>query len=60
MSDMLNINCWVLGDNPQRVFSLKIAKLEMVDALKKVIKNEKKHAFDGIDADLLNLWKMCY
>jgi hypothetical protein len=59
MSDMLNINCWVLGDDPQRVFSVEIAKTKMVDSLKKAIKNEKKHAFDGIDADLFDLWKVC-
>jgi len=28
MSDMLNLNCWVLGDDPQRIFSVKIAKSE--------------------------------
>src|SRR5882762_10348808 len=37
MSDMLNLNCWVLGDNPQHVLSVKIVKSEMVDALNKAI-----------------------
>ncbi len=43
------------GNDPRRVFSVKIAKTEKVDAVKKAIKGEKKHAFDGIDADLLDL-----
>jgi len=58
-SDMLDINCWVLGDDPKRVFSVEIAKTKTVDALKDAIKEKKKHTFDGIDADLLDLWKVC-
>jgi hypothetical protein len=59
MSDFLNLNCWVLGDDAQRVFSLKIAKSETINVLKKAIKNEKKPVFDGITADSLDLWKVC-
>lgn len=58
MSDMLNLNCWLLGDDPQRVFPVEIAKTKTVGGLKKAIKDEKKHAFDGIDADLVDLWKV--
>jgi hypothetical protein len=59
MSDLLNLNCWVLGDDPQCVFSLKIAKSETINVLKKAIKNEKKPIFDDIMADTLDLWKVC-
>jgi hypothetical protein len=55
---MLDINCWVLGDDPKRVFSVEIAKTKTVDALKDAIKEKKKHTFDGIDADRLDLWKV--
>ncbi|KIM72350.1 hypothetical protein PILCRDRAFT_93498 [Piloderma croceum F 1598] len=58
MSDMLNLNCWLLGDDPRRVFPVEIAKTKTVGGLKKAIKGEKMHAFDGIDADLLDLWKV--
>jgi hypothetical protein len=58
MSDMLCLNCWVLGDDPQRVFSVKIAKSETIDALKKAVKEEKKNAFFNLDADSLDLWKV--
>ena len=58
MSDMLNLNCWVLGDDPERVFSVKIAKSETVDALKDAIKEKKQNAFVNLDADSLDLWKV--
>ena len=60
MSDMLNLNCWVLGDDPQRVFSVKIAKSETVDALKKAIMEDPSNEgdFDGIGAKYLDLWKV--
>jgi hypothetical protein len=58
MSDMLNLNCWVLGDDPQRVFSVKIAKSETVGGLKKAIKKEKEPEFDDYAADRLDLWKV--
>jgi hypothetical protein len=59
MSDMLNLNCWLLGDDPRRVFSVDIAKAKTVDALKKAIKKEKEPEFDDYVADRLDLWKVC-
>ena len=46
----------MLGDDSQRVFPVRIAKSETVGALKKAVKKEKEHAFDGVDADCLDLW----
>lgn len=57
-SDILNLNCWVLGDHRPRVFSVKIARSEMVDALKDEIKIKKKHTFLNIDANRLDVWKV--
>ena len=52
-----NINCSVLaGDG--RIFSVKIPKSGTVDGLKKAIKKEKEHACEGVDADLIDLWKV--
>ena len=48
----------MLGDDPSHVFPVKIAHTESVGALKKAIKNEKKHAFEHVDADTLNLWEV--
>jgi hypothetical protein len=59
MSDLLNLNCWVVGDNPQRVFFVEIAKTKMIKVLKKAIKNEMKPIFNDITADSLDLWEVC-
>jgi hypothetical protein len=58
MSNILELNCWVLGDAPRRVFPVKIASSETVGYLKKAIKGEKKNVFNDADADSLNLWKV--
>jgi len=58
MSTVLELNCWILGDDPRRICPVKIAKSETVGYLRKTIKDEKKHTFTGIDADLLDLWKV--
>jgi len=58
MSTVLGLNCLILGHDPRRVFSVKIASLETVSYLRKAIKDKKQHTFTGIDADLLDLWKV--
>jgi hypothetical protein len=58
MSTVLELNCWVLGDDPRRTCLVKIAGSETVSYLKEAIKDKKKHTFTGIDADLLDLWKV--
>jgi len=58
MSTVLELNCWILGDEPQCVFPVKIASSETVGHLKEAIKDKKKQTFTGIDADLLDLWKV--
>ena len=52
------LNCIVLGDDHHRVFQVEISTTKTVAALKKAIKEEKKHAFQHVDADILNLWKI--
>jgi hypothetical protein len=58
---VLQLNCWILGDHPDRVFSVNIASPGPCQGatLKKAIK-EQKHAsvFNDIDADDLILWKV--
>ena len=53
---MITLNCCVFGDDPSRVFSLKIDSNENVSMLRKAVKDEKKPAFDSITADRLDLW----
>ena len=54
----LNLNCLVFGDHASHIFSVKIAKSEIVCALREAIKNKKSHAFQHVDADALVLWKV--
>ena len=55
MSNILKLNCWVLGDDPHHIFPVKVASSKMVIYLKKAIKDEKKHVFNDLDADSLDL-----
>jgi hypothetical protein len=52
MSNILELDCWVLGDAPRRVFPVMIASSETVAY--KAIKDEK-HVFNDADADSLDL-----
>lgn len=56
MSNTLELNCWVLGDDPNRVFAVEISSSKTVSFLKEVIKDKKKPVFDDIAADSLHLW----
>ena len=58
MSNVLELNCWILGDDSRRVFPVKISSSETVGYLKKAIKDEKKPKLDAITADSLDLWKV--
>jgi hypothetical protein len=58
MSNILQLNRWVLGDDPRRVFPVEIASSKTAGTLKKAIKDEKMNTFNGIDADpcILSYW----
>jgi len=60
MSLTLELNCLVLGDDPSRVFSVKIASMESVGTFKKAIKHEKPHAFRHLDADSLHIFRVSF
>jgi hypothetical protein len=53
MSNILELNCWVIGDDPRHVIPIKIASSETVGTLKKAIKDEIKHSFAVL---MQNLW----
>jgi Crinkler effector protein N-terminal domain len=55
---LLELNCLVLGDDPGRVFPVKIAASESVGTLRKLIKDENNHAFEHVDAKTLALWNV--
>ena len=58
MSTTINLNCWIYDEDPARIFPVEIAATKTVGALKKAIKHEKRHAFEHVDADTLDLWKV--
>jgi hypothetical protein len=60
MSLTLELNCLVLGDDPSHVFTIEIVDSKNVSALKKAIKDEKKHAFQHVDADTLNIFRVSF
>ncbi len=58
MADFL-LNCFVLGDDDERVFPVKIQRNDNVGILKDKIKKKKSHLLSDIDASDLDLWKVC-
>jgi hypothetical protein len=55
---VLELNCWVRGDDWDHVFPIKIAQTESVGALKELIKEKKQHTFQHMDANTLKLWQV--
>ena len=55
---LLRLNCWVLGEDSARIFTVEIDRNKDVGALKKAIKEEKKRAFHDITTDSLQVWKV--
>ncbi|KAJ3797997.1 hypothetical protein GGU11DRAFT_704771 [Lentinula aff. detonsa] len=53
---LLELNCLVLGDQANHIFSVDIAKTKNVISLREVIKEKKTHRFNRVDADDLVLW----
>ena len=58
MTDFL-LNCFVLGDDEDKVFTVEIARDKNVSILKDEIKKKNPHTLDKVDAKDLDLWKVC-
>ena len=54
----LSLNCLVGGDYPDRIFTVEIPKNKNISILKKLIKEEKGHHFERVDASDLYLWQV--
>ena len=59
VAQILKLNCWVFGDRLGSVFTVEISPDAKVSALRELIKQKKKPAFDHIAADALDLWNVC-
>ena len=57
---LIVLNCFVLGDDPDRAFTVKIPKKESVDILKDRIKEKKISHFNHSDASDLGLWQVSF
>jgi hypothetical protein len=54
---LLSLNCFILGDDPDRMFTVKIPKTENVSILKKLIKEENPSSLGNIDVKNIDLWQ---
>jgi hypothetical protein len=55
---LLKLNCLIPGDSHKNIFKVQIPLADDVSVLRKVIKEEKQIAFQHVDADALELWKV--
>ena len=55
---MLRLICYARGDHYNQAFTVQIKEDEDVSALRGAIKEKKKHAFKGVGAHTLVLWKV--
>ncbi|KAK2461366.1 hypothetical protein APHAL10511_006590 [Amanita phalloides] len=54
-TQLLSLNCIILGDDPKEGFTVKIPKTDNVSALKDLIKEKKKPRFDNVETSKLIL-----
>jgi hypothetical protein len=58
MSLALELNCLILGDDHTHIFSIDIDGTKKISALKEVIKDKNKPAFDYVPAHALEVFKV--
>ena len=58
MATLLQLNCWVLDEDSNRIFPVEIDRDKNVGGLKEAIKEKKFPAFDHITADSLKVWNV--
>jgi hypothetical protein len=55
-SGEIELFCFIIGDEPNNIFPIQIERDRTVGNMKAKIKDENKHALQGIDAKSLVLW----
>jgi len=55
-TQLLCLNCFVDGDQPNQAFSVEVPKTKNVSILKDLIKEKRSHRFENVDASDLNLF----
>jgi hypothetical protein len=54
----LSLNCLVLGDDPEKTFTVEIPKNKNIYELKRLIKEKKCHHLNYFDARQLRVWQV--
>ena len=57
-TQLLSLNCFVLGDDLKKVFTVKIPKTENVSILKDLIKEKNSSSFCNVDLKNIDLWNV--
>ena len=56
MSRNLSLNCLVLGDDPEKMFTVEIENTKYVSILKDRIKDKNSSSFSNVDSKNIDLW----
>jgi hypothetical protein len=56
----LSLNCFILGDDSARTFTVKISNVDNVSILKKLIKDQNPSSLGNIDAKDIDLWQVSF
>ena len=52
----LSLNCLVLGDEPEKMFTVEVEKTKNVSILKDRIKEKNSSSFGNVDSKNIDLW----
>jgi hypothetical protein len=58
MSNILELNCWVLGDDPHSVFPVEVASSKTVGYMREAILPKMENSCSDLVAKSLVLWKV--
>ena len=59
-TQLLSLNCFLLGDHPDRMFTVEILNNKNVSILKKLIKEENPMSLDNVDVENIDLWRVSF
>ena len=59
-TQLLSLNCFILGDDLDRTFTVEIPKTKNVSILKDLIKKKKAPHLDHVAASDLDLWQVSF
>ena len=59
-TQLLSLNCFLLSDDPDRTFTVKIPKTENVSILKDLIRDKKPSSLGNVDMKNIDLWQVSF